>query len=373
MTTSRLLPIQKNYLEGMEILLELYYLLKSLPEDQWFSEKIIRRIARLFTLTISNFSKSIFYWDGYDYHLRYGKGDPERNKNTNVKINEREFRAYLKIFDDLYQEAVNDTLKEAYKVERTAMLFDVLPVESKQLKMLSQEMYSPIKKISQSFPCKIYRDKEPWHVKGEWDKKIYDLIHSDLGNLPVYNEVLYVDINYDSHLIYSLSKFGPDIKNDDTHIGEIQSPPPSKETSFCDVIRYIIAKYYVLFGSFDRIKVCLNDKCKKLMVEKKLGARQCCNKKCRMEYNKNRQSKEVRLCRERQNNWMRNKRNREDIKNNDNDKMPVPYLVQKNDCDTCAKPVKSGQCKRLKELNSKSLKILSHYPKRAKLQNWVKS
>lgn len=353
MTTPRLLPIQQNYIEGMKVLLEIYYTLKSLPRNQWFSDKMIQMTVKLFVLTISNFSKSILYKDGVKYRLQYGKS------GTAVFLNEGEFIKFLKICDDIHQEASNGTLGEAYRVIKSSLSMDFLPNERKRIKHLSKELYSPVRIIHQSYPCKIHKAKNSSDIKGS----------TDLGDLPIYHEIFYVDFNFSSQLVYSLSANGPNLLSDlPDELEVIESPPPSRDTSFCDMIRFIIAKYYVIFGSLERFKVCLNGNCKKLIFEKKLGSKQCCDTQCRMEYNKNRQSREKRLCRERQNHWMNCQIIRKDIK----EKMPnSSYNVHKSICDNCAEPVDSGQCPHLQEKNSKAFLVINKYPQRARVMHKI--
>lgn len=363
MTIPRLLPVQQNYLEGMKTLLGIYYLLKSLPNDQWFSDKVIKMIARTFSLTVSNFTKSVFYGDRLFYYLRYGES------GTAITLDESQLKRFSKIFDDFQTEIVNGRIEEAYRVTRSSTSVDYLPIQNKELKHIKQDFYSPFTKITQSFSCKIYREKEPWYIKGKTDSSIYKIIHSNLSQLPNYHETFHVDLNFDSHLVYTLSASGPHIIADlPDQLEVIESPSPAKETSFCDAIRYVIAKFYTIFGSFDRIKVCLNNDCQKLFVEEKLGTF-CCNMKCRMKYNVNRQPKQIRLCRERQNNWLRNQLKRKDITIKDIDNLQDPNHVHKSDCDNCIKQMKSGHCLCLQNKNSKSLLIIEKYPKRVKIMN----
>jgi|GEM_PF-3623000 len=346
MTTPRLLPVQQNYLEGIKILIDIYYLLKSLDKKLWFSEKPIKMIASLFTLTISNFTQSVFYGDGCFYHLRYGK------KDTEILINEAELKKFLQIVDNIYTETLNSSIKNTYHVIKATTSVDYLPVQNKQLKKLGQDLYFPTKKITKAFKCKIYDRKDPWYLNGEFNSKIYDKIHSDLNQLPCLQEVFNIDINLDSSLHYSLSSF--DSITASEHDNIVVSPQLNKKTTLSDAIRYIMAKFYTLFGSFNRIKVCLNENCKKLIIEKKYEAKLFCNKECRMIYNAYHQPREIRLCRERQNQWLRNKLNGNDISPD-----IAPDHVHKEHCNTCKKVMKSGLCSILIKRNSKAIREIN--------------
>lgn len=343
MTISRLLPIQQNYLEGMKYLLEVYYLLSSLEEVHWFSDKPIQMIAKLFTFTIPNFSKSIFYWDGYTYHMKYG------DKNTEIKITNLELKKFLKIVSAFYEDVSNNRICTAYNIKKSTMFIDSIPGRNEQLSSIK---VTPAKRITETFQCKIYRQPNPWHSDESFNIKVYDQIHADLFNgsdyeKPDYREAFFVDIDLDSRLIYTLSTIGPSSATDQDDI--IMTPSTIEDTYFCDAIRYIFAKYFSVFGSFDRIKICLNHNCKRLFVEKKFGVKVFCGKKCRMEYNANHQPRNVRLCRERQNQWLRGKLNHKgvifrDPKTKQVINPPAPDHVKKEDCDMCTVQSDTGFC-----------------------------
>jgi len=307
----------------------------------------------MFGYTIPDFTRSAFYWDGFFYHLRYGKS------GTWISINESEFNTFLKIFNDFHTELTQGTLKDAYCVRKSTISMDFMPMNDNKLPTLRQNFYSPLKKSPPFDECAIYYHKDPWYVNGEFDERIHKQILDDLGEPSCIREVFYPDIDFDSHLIYTLSSLRTNLASENEEV--ITSPPPSEQTSFCDAIRYVIAKYYTVFGSFNRIKICKSDTCERSFIEKKIGSKLFCSNKCRMEYNATHQPQDTLNCRNRQNQWIRNKLGRRDVELG-----IIPDHVHKEECDECREPMESGQCPVLIRRNANLMHSLEKLPKRQK-------
>lgn len=364
MATPRLLPVQQNYLEGMKRLIDLYYSLKTLPQEHWFSDEIFRTAASVFGYTVSNFSRSVVYWDGFYYHLRYG------SSGTSIRVKEFEFEKFLKIFDDLRVDIANGKIAESYRVVMSTISIDYAPVPNGDFRVTEKDFGSPTKKILSPVECEIFRQKDPWYVNGFFDPEMYDRIHGDLSEHSAARETFQTDFDFDSHLIYTLTRFGPEYAINKTE-ELITSPRPDDHTSFSDVVRYILAKFYTIFGSLDRIKVCKEDSCGRLFVERKLGSKQFCSNKCRMKYNADHQPERVKKCRDRQNQWLRNQLHRKDVifQEEGTGKMlppPSPNHVQKKECDECRQQMKTGLCEMVKSKNAEALQIVERYPRRKK-------
>jgi hypothetical protein len=88
--------------------------------------------------------------------------------------------------------------------------------------------------------------------------------------------------------------------------------------------------------------------CGKLFFEKKLGAGLYCSPLCRKRYNDSLQQRDRRLCRERQNQWIRYRRLFHD--------WPKFYTLQKDSCAYCPGNVESGKCPELIRKNAEAFK-----------------
>jgi hypothetical protein len=128
------------------------------------------------------------------------------------------------------------------------------------------------------------------------------------------------------------------------------------EISFRSAVKYILVKYQYLFESFERIKIC--KQCEKLFVEKKLGAGEYCGGTCRKRHYDSLQPEEKRLCRERQNAWIRYRRLFHD--------WPRVFTLQKDDCLNCPGTVESGRCPVLIRKNKRGFEKSAdfHFKKR---------
>jgi hypothetical protein len=115
------------------------------------------------------------------------------------------------------------------------------------------------------------------------------------------------------------------------------------KAGFIHVIKYLLVKYQYLFGSFERIKIC--KQCEKLFIEKQLGAGMYCGGTCRKRHYDSLQPKEKRLCRERQNWWIRYRHLFH--------RWPRGFTLQKDDCLNCPGTVESGRCPLLIKKNKR--------------------
>ena len=175
---------------------------------------------------------------------------------------------------------------------------------------------------------------------------------SDLNSPPIFYEIFHVGAGSDSELSDVL--FTTDLSMDPNEDPQIMSPKDGTRTSFIGVVRYFFVKYYMVFGSFDRLKLCKS--CEKLFLEKKLGHREFCSGLCRKKYHDALQSPEKRLCRERQNSWIRYQFNFHKVLKTKHKLMR--FTVQKFECETCKKCLESGDCQVLRDKNDEAFKII---------------
>jgi hypothetical protein len=123
-------------------------------------------------------------------------------------------------------------------------------------------------------------------------------------------------------------------------------------STFLGLIRYYFAKYIVVFESFDRITQCEYEPCKKLIFDIRSGRRRFCSDLCRKRFHDALQDNDKRLCREKQNVWIRRKMTPEIIS-----RYPLPRVpgtIYRDDCQRCNGPVaKGGLCPALPYYNKK--------------------
>lgn len=384
----RLNTAQQNYLDGIDKLVRFYYQISSQDEDNWFSDKNIMLISKIFSRTIPKFTQSVCYRDGIGYKLRYS------SKDTCININNNEFRKFIEIMGDFHKECLNERIHDVYKVTKTICSVDSLPVLNRDFKAIQKNFYYPVKLIRNKYDCKIFHDGISILVdsyRSYPNNELLDLIESGLDDPPSLQETFYVEIPVNSDLVYSLSSIDEHLAMEQD--GVVSSPKTSEETKFSDAIRYIFAKYYTLFGSFDRIKICKYEKCRRLVVERKLGATDYCKKRsCRVLVHKIKQPKEALQCRERNNNWFRsivNKINenikkenkktaksrsiiRDEIKSNQGIAVKNEYgelvnvkYVSIKDCNQCnlykTMRIKGGQCEIFTKNNDVVMKEIEEF------------
>lgn len=110
--------------------------------------------------------------------------------------------------------------------------------------------------------------------------------------------------------------------------------------SFIQIVRSILVNFYFVFDGFERLKVC--KECQKLIFEKKKDSLLFCSVKCRRKHFNSTEHRKRRLCRERQNAWIRNYAAKK--------KRKTYWNVYKFECKDC-NTFKSGDCPVLKRKN----------------------
>lgn len=120
---------------------------------------------------------------------------------------------------------------------------------------------------------------------------------------------------------------------------------------FIDAVKSIIVNFHFAFDGFNRLKLCKN--CQKLIFEKREGYREFCDVICRRNFHIKAEPRNKRLCRERQNAWIRNRFSG----------LHQVKSVQRSECEICAQVKESGKCETLINKYSRSLqKIIKNIP-----------
>jgi len=310
---------QKRISEAMKLLIDLYYRFLKTDEKDWFSDEIIQLVAKMFDLTIPNFSPCLYIQKSSKFRFR--------GKNEGIRISKFQIKDFLKLMDAFHgdiSEEISSFFRLSERIVKTQVRAD--------LNTLSHFKHNKIENMPL---CKIIHPVSE-QADTETQSEYYKTIYMTLNEPPNEYESFRLQVMSDCALD---NEFIP--KN-----GAIISCPGyiEQEIPFIEAVQYLLVKYQFLLGSFERVKVC--KQCCKLFVEKKLGAGQYCNGTCRKTHFDSMQPEEKRLCRERQNAWIRYRELHY--------YWPKVYNIQKDDCLSCSDIVESGDCPVLIKKNKRS-------------------
>jgi hypothetical protein len=350
---------QKVFAEGMEILLELHYLLKSLKRHEWYSNQVINTMARLFHVTIPYFSPCAYLQESHEFLYRKNK----------ITVSHGDIKSFQENMDNLHdhrdEEITHQKARKHFVLLNISYEIDI-PKWSRAMRYDHDQDNPAVKKkwinpysqtktsedISMDIMSKTDIFKPNHHIRLE---KIFNPDH-----------VIY----YQSFLVQGTTDFAYKLISDEPC--RISSPESQTRATFSEIVRSILVIYHVLYGSFDRIKVCEYEKCKRMFYEKRHGARRFCCNDHKTKDNNERQPRPVRLCRERHNQWLRSKTDRDDLvitdKNGRIIQKPSPRHVQKKECDDCIQylesKVESGLCDVLRKYNKDAIRAIKQLPAR---------
>ena len=333
---SRFSTEQSRYFEGMKILIDLYYThrdedsvstvdnVNSYYEraDFCFSNEIVEKYIRLFSTTIPQFSPFIcinrkrtitFVFRGQDYLMVF---------NPKMWL--------VRYFDGLYQEILNKRFIHwnIYESSRETCNYHLTPKSgsitqgSSKVKSLAFLMFDAAHDKSETVPelfqltkkkkantleCKTGQYFNEKELKG-----IADILFR-AGTTPFTQETFTIRplSPFGSSVTTAISDKvpGPVKFHGQTFLkkrGVYYSPGHSDALGFPDFVQGMLIGFQAVFGSFERVKICKYKECRKLFMEKRLGKRDFCSPTCKKKYNDTLQSRAKRLCRERQNAWLRN-------------------------------------------------------------------
>lgn len=112
--------------------------------------------------------------------------------------------------------------------------------------------------------------------------------------------------------------------------------------SFVQMVRALLVNFHFSFGGFHRIKSCRQ--CGKLTFEKKGRSKFYCSKECTKKHSDASQPETMRLCRERQNTWIRSQYS---MNKNWGSAELYPQAMKKKECVKCKRHVdkpRGGDC-----------------------------
>ncbi len=247
---------QKKFSEAMKLLINLYYRFLETGKEEWFSDATIQLVAKIFDLTIPNFSPCLYIREYSKFRFR--------GSNEGIRISEVHIHDFLKFMKAIHTDISNripgffEFSERIVRTQVRANLNTLPPVE--QIESVEHN------KIKNMKGCKII----PPIPKEADTETLAEYLHTrnmTLNEQPDEYESFRLLVTRDSALDKEfLLEDG----------ATISCPGYLKpEISFRSAVKYILVKYQFLFGSFERIKIC--KQCEKLFVEKKLGAREYCS------------------------------------------------------------------------------------------------
>jgi len=333
---------QDRFGEAMRFLIEMYYM----PSQE--------RLFEIFGLTIPNFFPCVFY-DG-ENAIQYRYTDYMFLQGFEY------FRHFMSLFHKECANSINchfnivgfdheinnvsDPSNRNFSVTRkqVSAMYSKTPDEQRVYEIWQQGLYEFPRIFNVDMLMKDSKEEVKKIFSGvQYPPAHYERYHvlgiTEFGKLlriPILSEYL----NWQSEINYP-----KDFPDDIPVI--IKSPGHPDSRNLIQFVQAFFVKFQAIFGSYDRVKICKYQPCSKLFYVGRIG-KEFCSNQCRMRYNAEGQSAEVRLCRERQNQWLRHWINNRKIKYSFN---PLPNHIQKSDCTNCASPVATPLCPVLEKRN----------------------
>jgi hypothetical protein len=312
---------QKNISGAMKLLIDLYHRFLETDEKDWFSDEIIHLMAKMFDLTIPNFSPCLYFQKSSKFRFR--------EKNESIRLSEFQIKDFLTLMNAFHADissGISSFFRFSERIVKTQVKAD--------LNTLSHVKHNTIENMPL---CKIIH---PISEDADTDSQseYYDTIYMTLNDPPD---------EYESFRLQVMSDCALDNEFIPENGATVSCPGYTEaELPFMEAVQYLLVKYEYLLGSFERVKVC--KQCRKLFVEKKLGAGQYCSDTCRKTHYDSMQPEEKRLCRERQNAWIRYRGLFH--------YWPRVFNIQKDDCLNCQNIAESGKCPILIKKNERNFK-----------------
>jgi hypothetical protein len=269
-----------------------------------------------------------------------------------MNIIEKDFRTFVYAMDAFIEERKTE----------------IITVEGISHEFKRENYYRLRQKVIENvaIPKEVYRDSENFRfqsfIPGVRDEAPGEGHYNGLVSHPIYRETIHFHTNEES-------AFAKTLYGEDSAYGAEITPPlkTKRKNRFLDLLQYFFVKYIDVFESFDRIALCYYKPCGKLVYKIRYGKRKFCCDKCKSENHKALQDNDKRLCKEKQNAWIRRKFTFEFTTRHKNEIREKPYTVLKSKCDKCNGPVdKGGLCPILRDLNEKAFKIFEDEKNRPK-------
>ena len=352
---------QKKLAEGMETLIDLYHMIESMQGEHWFSElvikavpdKVVEKMATFFDHVIPNFSPALFFPEKGLFHFR--------TNGTSVSVNmKRHFTDFLNVMNAIRDDYLSGKLAGCLRVDK--VIYETIGISgANPAKIFTTRPKAGSRNVPANAVFKIVQPPAQTGSRASIRRYIKSE-GSDLNSPPLFYETFEVAPENNSEFYSQLVT--TDLPLDPNEDSPIMSPKDAVQCSFIGVIRYFLVKYWVVFGSFERLKAC--NRCKKLLFEKKLGAREFCSGLCRKQYHDASQPREKRLCRERQNFWIRSGVGKlTDYRQH--------YTVSRDDCEKCKTCSPSGSCPVLNQKQKKTIQEIKLHRKQKRKKSIIRA
>ena len=353
---------QDKYYKGMKLLVDLYYSYKSLGDKSDIGPEFIEKYIKIFRILLPGFDSFICIVRKRLITFLFNRGDGLNLEGPSetiisyfdeliqaIKLQDNNHFTSVTLLGETVRSSKGDKKKSADKHHE--LFFDEELLKNE--KSLQKKMY----RLASRSKTSLYNKYEavlltPEQVT-EWGNKID-------------SEIFYPLYKHQTYEVEVASAFGRKIVDLEVTLRRyhsiligipyVHAPGYDKLIRFYEFLNGAFFGFYVAFGSFNRIKLCKNKSCEKLLIEKRLGSREFCSNICRKKHHDSLQDPATRLCREKQNAWIRNKlspvftRLRPELQ-----ELPE-YHVFKDDCNFCVNQVKGGLCKKLENKYDKKHK-----------------
>jgi hypothetical protein len=285
---ARLTDEQRALSAAVESMIELDGMLRRMKTKKWFSgivglnypDPIIKKLAEILSLTVENFLPCIFIKKDGIFKLRTGE--------TGIKVYKRHIEGFMAIMDGLRADC-QSCEAHPHMVTMKNVIYEHPVNKSTTDNLIFFKRRKTAKKMELKDPAAI-------KILDDWTEEDYARMKKGLNAPASFNETF--DLHYDLR-----SAFADSLQTEILSENNVGSPRENETIGLLQIVRYIFAKYYFEFRSFERIKGCQH--CGKVFIEKRTGRKMFCSHICRKKHYDTAESDEKRKCRERQNAWIK--------------------------------------------------------------------
>ncbi len=347
---------QDKYYQGMKLLIDLYYSYKSLGDKSDIAPEFIEKYIQIFRILLPGFDSFICVERKRLITFLFNRGD-----GINV---EKPSDSIISYFEELIQsiDHQENNLFQSIKLlgETVRSSTGNSKCNNEPHELFFHEELVANKISSRQLMYRLTARSRTSLYKKNIDKLITPQKLIEWGD-EIDKEIYYPPYKHQTYEVTVTSSFGRKIVDYDAMLRRynsiligipyVHAPGYDKQIKFYEFLNGTFFGFYVAFGSLNRIKLCKNEFCRRLFIEKRLGSREYCSNICRKKHHDSIQDPSKRLCRERQNAWIRNKLSAQFIAKLQ--QKIQEYHVFMDDCKSCVEQVKGGFCKKLEDKNKK--------------------
>lgn len=330
-SVTRFTPYQDLLSEELKKLITLYYVLvgnkgRRTKESDTLLKDIVTSLAGNF-----NYDDT----QGFFYRRQY-----------KIRADEEDLHRFMGIMSELQKATLNGEtshfILEGVKNDLTTSLTFLDPLEGVKDDLTTS--LSPLDpgsvkgKSKGKAPRTGQQDTSPWSVPTSYLDRVAQIaLKKEERVTEVRNHVEVTAVNYRLFHVRALTDFGALLLRQEPQEDPSYAIPSvnfQSWISFVQMVRAILVNFHFSFGGFNRIKSCRQ--CGKLTFEKKGRSKFYCSKECTKKHSDASQPSTMRLCRERQNTWIRSQY----AMNKDWGSADIePETIKKNECVKCERHV----------------------------------